>query len=75
MGNYVRDFRGNELSEMEEEEASDNLVGRIDDYIGEWIDKADDLRSLADNATDLVGELQDLRDAKQRELDEQEEDE
>jgi|SRR5215213_7733862 len=73
MGNYIRDFRGNELEWLEEEEASDSLVGRIDDYIGEWVDKAQDLRDQANNADDLVGELQELREAKLKELDEKEE--
>lgn len=73
MGNYIRDFRGNELEWLEEEEASDSLVGRIDDYIARWKDEASDLRDLASNAEDLVSELEELRDAKQEELDEQEE--
>jgi hypothetical protein len=68
MGDYIRDFRGNELERLEREEASDNLVGRLDDYISEWMDKTQDLYDLAANAQELVNELEDLRDKKQAEL-------
>jgi hypothetical protein len=44
------------------------LVGRLDDYISEWMDKTQDLYDLAANAQELVNELEDLRDKKQAEL-------
>jgi chromosome segregation ATPase len=78
MGNYVRDFRGNQLGWLEEMPEGDEndleaKISQAEEYIDRWSAEAEDLRGLANSADELVEELEEIRRNAERSLDSLEE--
>jgi hypothetical protein len=75
MGNVVRDFRGNELMWMEEDDDLENRLQNIEEAIQRWKDEKDDYYYIYLNCDELLDELRDLQAQTESSIEEQEEDE